>query len=377
MDISIGKSCIRVYGDAAKLVVGVVSRGQCSELYYSLPKDCHKWFVTDRCDGFVVGILFQAMARNENIRTEIPMSSRLYHSLQGFFIPMMAQAFPNLHEIRILPAGLIDDPAHGTGVATGFSGGIDSFASVVQHWERERSSSHKVSHLLFHNAGSHSTGDHDAARRLFYQRYEELKPFAEAAGIPFVPVDSNVSEIFPVDFIRMHPALNVSIPLVLQNQFQRYYYASTYKYADCGVTRTDDVARFDPLAFHLFSTEGLYCVSTGGQMSRVEKTRMIADFEPSYRFLNVCVDPAYEGRNCSVCFKCCRTLMTLELLGVSERYSGVFDIEKFRRIRNGYLLKCLRAKSGSFEAEVAALFREKGKGPLRMAFRAAQLLNRA
>lgn len=141
------------------------------------------------------------------------------------------------------------------------------------------------------------------------------------------------------------------------------------------MTRTGDVARLDPLAFHLFSTEGLDCISTGGQMSRVEKTRRIADFEPSYRFLNVCVDPAYEGRNCSVCFKCCRTLMTLELLGVSERYSDVFDLEKFRRVRNRYLAKCLRGKSGSFEAEVAALFREKGKGPLRMGFRAAQLLN--
>jgi hypothetical protein len=357
------------------------SRIRCGDgdhnLFYALPAQYSEWFVTDRCDGFIVGLLFQAMARNEAIRTEAPVSSRLYHSLQGFFIPMMAQAFPNLHEIRILPAGLIDGPAPGAGVATGFSGGIDSFAGVVQHWERETFSSHKVSHFLFHNVGSHSTGDHGVARRLFYQRYGELKAFAEEAGIPFIPVDSNVSEIFPVDFIRMHPALNVSIPLVLQNQFKRYYYASTYKYADCGVDRTDDVARFDPLAFHLFSTEGLDCISTGGQMSRVEKTRMIADFEPSYRFLNVCVDPSYEGRNCSVCFKCCRTLMTLELLGVSERYRDVFDLDKFRRVRNRYLLKCLRAKSGSFEAEIATLFREKGKGPLRMAFRAAQLLNRA
>jgi hypothetical protein len=371
----IGHPTILSQGTKAILTAKISSSHGNHELFYALPAGFSDWFTTERSDGFVAGVLFQAMSLNEDIRTEAPVSSRLFHSLQGFFIPMMTQAFPSLHEIRILPASLVEDPAPGTGVATGFSGGIDSFASVIQHWERETSSSHKVSHLLYHNVGSHSTGDHGAARRLFNQRYEELKPFAEEAGIPFIPVDSNVSEIFPIDFIRMHPALNASIPLVLQNQFQRYYYASTYKYSDCGVNMADDVARFDPLAFHLFSTEGFDSVSTGGQMSRVEKTQMIADFEPSFRYLNVCVDPAYEGRNCSVCFKCCRTLMTLELLGISEKYNAVFNLDHFRRVRNRYLLKCLRAKSGSFEAEIAALFREKGKGPLRMAFRAAQLLN--
>jgi hypothetical protein len=372
----IGHPRITVQGETCVLSASIDCLDGAQNLFYSLPLRYSDWFSIDRCDGFVVGVLFQAMARNEDIVVKAPMSSRLYHSLQEFFIPMMTQGFSNLHKISILPSHLLDDPASGRGVATGFSGGIDSFACFVQHSELENSYSHKLSHLLFFNAGSHSTGSNDRARELFYQRYSTLKPFTEEAGIPFIPVDSNVSEIFSVDFVRMHPALNVSIPLVLQNQFQRYYYSSGYKYADCGVSRTDDAARFDPLAFHLFSTEGLDCISTGGQMSRVEKTRTIADFEPSYRFLNVCVDPAYEGRNCSVCFKCCRTLMTMELLGVSERYSGVFDIDKFQGVRNRYLLNCLRAKSGTFEEEVAALFRDEGNGPWRMAFRAAQLFNR-
>ncbi len=191
-------------------------------MFYTLPAKLGDWFSTDRCDGFVVGLLFQAMAMNEEIRTEAPMSSKLYHSIQEFLIPMLVQVFPNLHPIRIHPAALIDEPASGKAVATGFSGGIDSFASVVQHWAREESPSHKVSHFLFHNAGSHSTGNPDDARRLFWQRYETLKPFAEEIGIPFVPVDSNVSELFTIDFIRMHPALNASFPLVLQQEFGRY-----------------------------------------------------------------------------------------------------------------------------------------------------------
>lgn len=334
------------------------------ELWFSLSEKYAHWFAADRSDGFVVALLLQAMERGENIVTDAPMSSRLWHSLTNFYIPMMAGAFANLHSIHIQPASLVEESVGGRAVVTGFSGGVDSFAAVVQHWQREESPSHKVSHFLFHNVGSHSTGNHDAARRLFYQRFETLKPFLIEAGIPFVPVDSNCSEVFPIDFIRMHPALNASIPLILQNHFKRYFYASTYKYADCGVTRSDDIARFDPLAFHLFSTEGLDCVSTGCQLSRVEKTKLVADFEPSYRYLNVCVDPAYEGRNCSVCFKCCRTLLTLELLGKVHLYEKIFDLQRFRSVRSRYIRdSVMTAYRGSFEAEIADLAREVSNEP--------------
>mgnify|MGYP003577444638 FL=1 len=89
---------------------------------------------------------------------------------------------------------------------------------------------------------------------------------------------------------------------------------------------------------------------------------MVTEFEPSRRYLNVCVDPAFEGRNCSVCFKCRRTLMTLELLGKAEDYREVFDLEKFRATKNSYLARVLRYKKGSFDAEIADLIRQKGSG---------------
>ena len=337
----------------ARLSATVQFGKESQELYYSLRPEYASWFSTDRCDGFVVGLLFQAMERNENIKVDGPLSSRLYHSLRSFFIPMMAKAFPDLHPIEILASDLIDDPAKGTGVATGFSGGIDSFAAVIQHHVQETSPSHRISHFLFHNVGSHGHRDAEESRRTFRLRYQIALPFAQEIGIPLVPIDSNLAEIFPTNFIRMHSALNASVPLVLQNQFRRYFYASTYKYDDCGVKLTDDVARFDPMAFHLFSTESLDCVSTGCQMSRVEKTEFIASFEPTRRFLNVCVDPAFLGRNCSVCFKCMRTLFTLELLGVLPLYKDIFDLKKFRSSRKWYLRDVLLYKRGSFEAEIA------------------------
>ena len=343
-------------GNQAKLSVRVVCGNGSQELFYSVPAEYGHWFATDRCDGVVVGLLLQAMERNENIVTEAPMSSRLWHSLSQFYVPMMARAFPNLRRIEIIPASLTTEvkPAHG--VATGFSGGIDSFAAVVRHFVEEKSKTHRISHFLFHNVGSHGDSDPEAEHRLFRQRYEIVQPFAQEVGIAVVPVDSNLAHIFPIDFVRMHSILNASVPLVLQDHFQRFYYASAYKYADCGVSLTDDMAYFDPLAVHLLSTESLDCVSTGCEMSRVEKTALVATYEPSRRYLNVCVDSAFEGRNCSVCFKCRRTMLTLELLGLDHLYGQVFDFGKFAKVRRRYLKEIILHYPHSFEQEIAETF---------------------
>ena len=235
------------------------------------------------------------MERNENIVTEAPMSSRLWHGLSQFYIPMMTQAFPNLHPIKIIPASLTNEVKPARGVATGFSGGIDSFAAVIQHFARETSEDHRITHFLFHNVGSHGEKDVNGARTLFHQRYERVRPFAQEIGIPTIPVDSNLAYVFPMDYVKTYSAVNPAVLLVLQKNFHRYYYASGYKYADCRVAPVKDIAYLDPLAVHLLSTESLDCVSTGCQMSRVEKTKLVATYEPSFRYLSVCVDPTARG----------------------------------------------------------------------------------
>ena len=351
-------------GKNTRLATRLTFEDRSEEMWYELPKEYVNWFSTDRSDGFVVGFLLQAMQLRKDIVTLTPMSSKLWHNLTHFFIPMMAKAFPNLEAIQITPSSLIETVTPASGVATGFSGGVDSFAAVVDHFVNEESSSHRISHFLFHNVGSHGDKDYEAARTLFRQRYDELKAYPELVNVPFVPVDTNIHEIVPIEFVKAHSTLCASVLLVLQNQFRYYFYASTFKYEDCGVNVTDLAGRFDPMAFHMHSTETLDCVSSGGQMSRVEKTGHVAGYDLSRRFLNVCIDPNSEGRNCSTCLKCCRTLLTLDLLGLSERYSKAFDLGRFKKVRKRYIKeKVLRASKGGFEYEIVELARESCKEP--------------
>jgi hypothetical protein len=129
------------------------------------------------------------------------------------------------------------------------------------------------------------------------------------------------------------------------------------------------------MAFHMLSTETLDSISTGGQLSRVEKTKLVAGYEMSRRFLNVCVDPSSEGRNCSTCIKCCRTLLTLDLFGLAERYSEAFDLKRFAQVRQRYIKKeVLRAPKGGFEYEILELAREICKEPWANRLRRKQAL---
>jgi hypothetical protein len=142
------------------------------------------------------------------------------------------------------------------------------------------------------------------------------------------------------------------VPLLFQKLFAKYYYASAYRYADCYLGPTHDLAYTDPAAVHLLSTESLEALSVGCQRSRVEKTARLSDFEASYRFLNVCSDPGAFGVNCSTCSKCCRTLLTLELLGKIDEYGAVFDLSRYSRARDRYIVTLLANPHESFNNEI-------------------------
>ena len=124
---------------------------------------------------------------------------------------------------------------------------------------------------------------------------------------------------------------------VFQKFFKRYYYASSgvnyddvenaYKY------REIDIGEYsDPILLPLLSTESTEIISDGIQYTRVEKTIRILNCEPVYRYLNVCISGDDTHENCSVCSKCCRTLMTLNSIGKLNEFRNLFDIEKYKKV---------------------------------------------
>ena len=56
----------------------------------------------------------------------------------------------------------------------------------------------------------------------------------------------------------------------------------------------------------------------------MQKLKIVADYAPSYKYLNVCLK---DGNNCGRFEKCVRTMTGLDALGKLDYYREVFDVE--------------------------------------------------
>jgi hypothetical protein len=96
----------------------------------------------------------------------------------------------------------------------------------------------------------------------------------------------------------------------------------------------------DPGIDYLLSTETTQVIHHGTGFRRTEKTEAIARWEETHDKLRVC---AFDDStlNCSKCEKCIRTMMTLDILGVLERYST------FQQPLTGSLIRSCRYRTRS------------------------------
>jgi len=83
----------------------------------------------------------------------------------------------------------------------------------------------------------------------------------------------------------------------------------------------------------LLSTARTIVAHDGAESNRVEKTRLVAQSPLARRSLRVCWQSGSDG-NCGACEKCYRTMTTLWLLGVLDKFS-TFPINAFDPRRVG------------------------------------------
>ena len=321
--------------------VGVESIEGHETLWYSL----HESFghlLSNSCDAPLVALLIPAMAIGEDIHINGMISERLWYNLSGPFQRLLQHVIPSLRQVTIYPEDVCCGQAEPVpGVATGFSGGIDSYCVLADHYYSNISERFKVTHLLFNNVGSHGSG----GERLFRERHKRLLPTAELLGLPLLMINSNLDAFYgkTLLFQQTHTLRNVSAALLLQGGIGCYMYASTYNYSATFVGPTYDMAYSDTITLPLLSTETLDAFSVGGEYTRVEKTLRVAEVSDSYATLDVCVNAHNTSGhpNCSTCWKCLRTLATLEIAGYLDRYSTSFDLIAYKRRRNRYFATLL------------------------------------
>lgn len=314
-----------------RMITDIVENKCVKTVWIEVDKKYEPYLCTERADAFVIGFLHYAMSHNHDIICEVPMGEYLYYQITTYLIDAIAKGSPLMHNIKITADVDQNDLPYGGKVGTGISCGIDSL-HVLAALSGSSLTHHKPTHLTFFNVGSHGEGER--AKRLFAERKRMAECFCQDYGFELVEVNSNIMDVFPQSHFMTHTFTSMFAVFALQKLYSVYYYASGRPFSAFSLTDTSlDCSYYDLLLAEAFSTDQLRIYSEGGTLSRLEKTRKVVTYSPSYKYLNVCISTA---KNCGRCEKCTRTLLALDALGALDKYRDVFDVDYYLSHKQSY-----------------------------------------
>jgi hypothetical protein len=328
---------------------------QCYEINKNNNETVELWFEVDKnfgdyilpsCDAAMVALLIPAMHAGEDMIIKGDISGKLHFNLYRLQKTLQI-LIPSLKIIEIKAENLSEPQKQADLIATGFSGGIDSYSTLQDYFYNNQYAENKISLLTYHNVGTHVKGSFNTPfeqqNQLFESRYNRIKKVSSQLGfssIPTLKINSNLDRFYTspeLNFENTHTLRNIAVSLLLQNGIKRFYFSAGYTYKDIKFFRHIDL---DPIILPLLSTDNFEPITVGSEYSRVEKTLKISEMEDPKIFLDVCVN-SHEGENCSSCFKCMRTLVTLDIIGKLDQFRSVFNIETYHSHKKMYLNKLL------------------------------------
>ena len=187
---------------------------------------------------------------------------------------------------------------------------------------------------------------------------------ANELSLPLCGVNTNLhSFVKKVDGAKVLYLSVFSCIFALQKKIFRYYVSSTSNYSEIqhtGHLARHDMAEFcESYLFPLLQNEHMDLILDGCQYRRVDKVKIISDWDIAQKYLNVCWGRTADASNCGYCSKCLRTLLPLEILGKLDKFSRVFNIEQYRQISFQNKIRCLQNYGEEpFETENVDLARE-------------------
>ncbi len=272
--------------------------------------------VLPAADGVLAAALMPAMSRGGELRLELPISARILRNQREFqaIQRLWSSRWPSethpLQEIEVsAPSRLAAGPRERGRVATFFSGGVDSWAAILDNPE--------VTDLIFVRGLDLVPGwpQHEA---LAGEVEARLREAALELGLPLHVVETDVRG-FSDSLLRWEsycPSVQAAIALFFEPLFERVLIASDTEYgrqALVGASWQVD---------HLWSSEGLTVEDWGGRFGRVERLRRIVDHPLVQRTLRVCWQNPDGAYNCGSCGKCLLTMIALEATGAREKVSS-------------------------------------------------------
>lgn len=219
------------------------------------------------------------------------------------------------------------------------SGGIDSLASLRTSLQRVPRSHPETISAAILVGGSTSESK-------FIRLKEVHEIIAHEAGVEPIALRTNAQSLHKNNmsfYINIyHGAFLAGLAYCLGGRFRKVKISATF-----------DAANLEPWGSHplldpFYSSAHMAIDHHGLEMSRLDKTAIVADWPVGLDHVNVCVSPEAVGENCGRCEKCLRTMLALTALGRLNataafprrelRAEDLMDLE----IGNAYQASCYR-----------------------------------
>ena len=254
-------------------------------------------------NAILAATVMRAMAQHRPLHVAAPVSRRLVDGARAF-MRVLHGWLPELAEVALTTEGTAEEPP-GSATATFFSGGVDSFYTLLTQEAT-------ISHVLFIRGYDLSL---ERDHRLYATTLAAVRDVAAQLGKTMVPVASNIRLVLApfVSWDFAHGAALLSVALGLGG-LGRVYVPGTH-------TRRDSFPwGSHPATDPLWSTEALEVIHDGGnEVTRVQKVQRLAESDVALRHLRVCFENRYAAYNCGRCGKCLRTMVNLEVAGALTR----------------------------------------------------------
>ncbi len=333
--IDISNLRTEIHGEWTRLTADIVSdfpRKDCEDtIWVAVKNENADMLTTDVYNMFLLFPLYMAMYYKSDLHLHGKVSETLYYNAVNYLQPIMCSFSDDLKKINIIVDGFGEAEGSHHLVGTGISGGVDCLSTIYTHYEQEQQEDAKINALFMTNFAC----DSDITKRdLFYARCEDMRKIADALQLPFYAVDCNLDYFLQLGDRCSYFCL-YSCAFALEKVLKKYYISSSLSYAEIlqwnKNSRNKDWSEYaDPYAIPLMKSLNLELISDGCQYTRTEKTELISDWNIAQKYLYVC-----SGKksvvNCCECIKCRRTLLPLEAMGKLDAFSGVFNIEKYKK----------------------------------------------
>ncbi|MGN0674293.1 MAG: hypothetical protein ACI4KG_00935 [Oscillospiraceae bacterium] len=351
--------------DKARLVCDVVTENETKQLWLETDKEYKDYMTYEVADAFFVMLYPYAAFHGYDVVTESPLSETLYYNFTRYINKILSDYHEIMHKISV-ECDMIDFHCPSLKCAgVGFSCGVDSFCSAIRNMD-EKFPNYKLTHLCTFNAGAMGV-DGKSDHSFFEQKSAEIKEIADELHLKYLLVDTNYYDFYDsILWARYYNIIHSGIVLCFQKLFDNYYFGSDYTLDNFDIEKIYDDTIKDFL-FSKLSNDNLKIYCDSEDLTRPQKTLLIADNLSAQNHLSVC---GYGHNNCSRCEKCTRTMTTLKIIGVLDKFNNVFDVNYFEKNYNKALSRYYaRRNINSYAHEIHNFYKEnKGSYPLSVYF---------